>query len=419
MADDYKNEINQLIEELGKERELGNYMLQFARIGYLNETCKMVLAKNIKIEALVGFIENHRNIKDKYGKLLEENNKQKLNEVILAHHVVECILRNTRRLNFNSGSFNDFMIEVHNLLECTDCKKKKISKFCALCLISAFTYKTLTQSQIEQILNLVDEKLKTKFDISGDSLFAFGDVRDIFAVLQDSAPKKFIQYIIDCIDFEKCKNGRKNYYLFKIVYNLILHDPYSNGNFKQAIKNVLIKGKKYKKFREKLSKCKNFGKDVMNYLKQDNRYSSAEQFSEKLSQEGLDFCFKNGKFKIKYNKIEYTKRCLRLTYVILFVVAFVALFNIWLSFLTVPKIASWIAFGICFAGGLVCAFYDFRINSAKKYEKPKGNIISLTQENENGSVKNKILPQLGEKEGRYLDEDEFDKDYDTSVMTLN
>ena len=129
MADDYKNEINQLIEELGKERELGNYMLQFARIGYLNETCKMVLAKNIKIEALVGFIENHRNIKDKYGKLLEENNKQKLNEVILAHHVVECILRNTRRLNFNSGSFNDFMIEVQNLLECTDCNKKKYPNF--------------------------------------------------------------------------------------------------------------------------------------------------------------------------------------------------------------------------------------------------------------------------------------------------
>lgn len=41
---------------------------------------------------------------------------------------------------------------------------------------------------------------------------------------------------------------------------------------------------------------------------------------------------------------------LRLAYVILFVVAFVALLNVCLSFFAVPGVASWIVFGF-FSGG--------------------------------------------------------------------
>lgn len=85
--------------------------------------------------------------------------------------------------------------------------------------------------------------------------------------------------------------------MFEIVCNLILHDPYSNGDFKQAIKNVLIDGEKYKEFREKLSKVKDFGKHVTDNLKQDQRFDPVKQFKKKLSMGNLDICFENGKFE--------------------------------------------------------------------------------------------------------------------------
>ncbi|MBQ9491975.1 MAG: hypothetical protein IJU86_04325 [Firmicutes bacterium] len=73
---------------------------------------------------------------------------------------------------------------------------------------------------------------------------------------------------------------------------------------------------------------------------------------------------------------------LRFAYVILFIIAFVALLNVWLSFLAVPKIVSWIVFGICFSGGSICMFFACRIKNLKNQEKKQINLVyPITQNN--------------------------------------
>ena len=124
----------------------------------------------------------------------------------------------------------------------------------------------------------MDENLKTEVDNPEDSIIRGDAAGNIFDVLKDSAPEKFIQYVIDCIDFEKCKKNDKKNYLLEIACHLILHDPYSNGDFKQAIKNVLIDGDEYKEFRKKLFQVKGFGKYVMDYLKQNPAFDPVKQF---------------------------------------------------------------------------------------------------------------------------------------------
>ena len=369
-----ENDIDKLIKDFENESRLDNKLCEYANmaiIGY--EDHKPVVIKNAKVQYLKIHIESDENLKTKYSKLLTCDNQQKLNQVVLKYNIVQKILQATRKSFLESENFDDFIVEVQNFLECTDNNIKKISKFCALCMISAFDRKTLSQDQIGQVLDLVDEKLETKFDDPRDPLFALGAAGNIFDVLKDSAPEKFIQYVIDCIDFEKCKNNRENEYLFEIVCSLILHDPYSNDNFKQAIKNVLIDGKEYEEFRKKLSEVKDFGKYVADSLKKEDLYAfSVSQLQKRLSSEELAICFENGEFELK--KIELinandSKTELKFDNMTKIVAA-------------VSKIATWIVFEICFVGDLICAFFAYRIKNLKNQEKKKiKSVCPTTQQN--------------------------------------
>ncbi len=391
------------------DKKLRGYICSII-ITYKDE--RFIPKKNAKVKYLKLIIEKDKRWKIKYSKLLEPDNQQKLNEIVLKHNTVQKILQTAKKSLLESECFNDFIVEVQNFLERTDNNVKQISKFCALCLISAFTRDTLTQSQVEQILNLVDENLKTEVDNPKNSIIMTDFFLSVFDVLKDSAPKKFIQYVIDCVDFEKCKNGTNNDYLFETVCHLIIHDPYSNNNFKQAIKNVLIDGVEYEEFRSKLSKVKGFGEYVTDRLKQNPEFDPVKQFKEKLSVENLTLCFENGKFELKKmesinvdaqkteQKFNNTEKIvadasndsdrkllrLRLVYVILFIIAFVALLNVGLSFLAVPKIVSWIVFGFCFAGGSVCVFFACRIKNLKKSGEEKIKSVYSIAQNNKGKI---------------------------------
>lgn len=131
VTDDSKNEIDQLIEKLGKEKDLNLHMCRWLNINGSDEKEGSIVT-NVKIKCLEDFIEENKNYKNKYGRLLEKGNQQKLNEVVLNYKTVDSILKNVRcgwPGSFDGTYFDKFKSEVTNLLKYTTSEQKKYLNF--------------------------------------------------------------------------------------------------------------------------------------------------------------------------------------------------------------------------------------------------------------------------------------------------
>ncbi|MBQ9491279.1 MAG: hypothetical protein IJU86_00675 [Firmicutes bacterium] len=222
--------------------------------------------KNMKQKFILSFIEKSENaneLKKKYQILLDEKNKNRLDEVILDINTVNWILQNVQDNIFSSDDFDEVTEVVKKFYQYTDVPNDKASPVTTINLLMAFMQNSLSASQMLELLKIND------WDYSLNPNDLDHDLYKVWSILSalktgECIPKELFFVINQTVDFNSIdlNNDGETESLFNIITCLIEHSKkYDPENVSKVINDIF--GYQVDDISEESQACRKFVRESL------------------------------------------------------------------------------------------------------------------------------------------------------------
>ena len=191
--------------------------------------------KNMKKKSIVSFIEKSKNeskLKEKYKILLEEDNQDRLNEVVLDMGAVDYMLQIIQNNIFCGDDVNELIRVLECFYQYTDKPSYKASPWTTINLLMAFKQGSLKTKQMLKLLEINNWNAPLDPDDLNHNL---NEVWSILSVLgnEEKIPEELLNLIDQTFDFTKVSldNDDQLQFFYRIVAHLIKHsEDYKPGD---------------------------------------------------------------------------------------------------------------------------------------------------------------------------------------------